>query len=215
VPSALPDLPGPAAPTGTLVVACGALAKELRSVLGQLGDRRITVVYLPAPLHNRPELIPGRVDEVLSAHSGRYARMVVAYADCGTSGALDPVLERHGAVRLPGAHCYDLFAGAALFAAMSADEPGTFWLTDFLARHFDALVWAGLGMDRHPELRDMYFGNYTRVVLISQGSEPELLAFGRAAAARLGLAFEHRHVGMEPFAAALADALDAERGLDG
>jgi hypothetical protein len=124
----------------------------------------------------------------------------VAYADCGTGGALDALLERHPeATRLPGSHCYEFFSGAEQFAAMHEEELGTLFLTDFLAKHFEPLLWQGLGLDRHPQLRDMYFGNYRRVVLISQTTNESIVALGRTAAERLGLAFEHRHVGLEPF----------------
>ena len=127
--------------------------------------------------------------------------MFVAYADCGTGGALDALLARHpDATRLPGSHCYEFFSGAEQFAAMHEEELGTLFLTDFLAKHFEALLWQGLGLDRHPQLRDMYFGNYRRVVLISQTNNESIVAMGEAAAARLGLEFEHRHVGLEPFA---------------
>ncbi len=109
--------------------------------------------------------------------------------------------------RLPGSHCYEFFSGAQQFAAMHEEELGTLFLTDFLAKHFEPLLWQGLGLDRHPELRDMYFGNYRRVVLISQSTDPEIIAAARAAAQRLGLEFEHRHVGLEPFADAVADGV--------
>jgi hypothetical protein len=195
-------------PDRTLVVACGALAREIRAVLAQLGDEHtIDVEYLPASLHNRPEHIAPRVDALLAERASRYGRLVVAYADCGTGGTLQPVLARHGAVALPGAHCYELFAGAEAFAALADDEPGTFYLTDFLVRQFDQLVVVGLGLDRHPELRDTYFGAYRRVVLLSQNTDPALAVLGQAAADRLGLAFEHRHVGLAPFADALVPLL--------
>ena len=160
----------------------------------------VDVEYLPASLHNRPEQIAPRVDALLAERGAGYDRVVVAYADCGTGGSLQPVLERHAAVALPGAHCYELFAGSAEFAAMAEAEPGTFYLTDFLVRQFEQLVVVGLGLDRHPELRDAYFGAYTRVVLLSQSDDPALAILGRAAADRLGLAFEHRHVGFAPLA---------------
>ena len=192
----------------TLILACGALARELRTVLRTLAPgpadveahASIDVEYLPANLHNRPERIAGRIDAILTERAQSYERIIVAYGDCGTGAQLDAVLIRHGAVRIPGAHCYDFFAGAARFAALQEEEPGSFYLTDFLARHFDALVWGGLGLDRHPQLRDAYFGNYRRVVLLSQSDDPALLVLGRSAAERLGLAFEHRHVGTGPFA---------------
>ena len=190
------------------MIACGALAREVRAVLGQLGESvAIDVEYLPASLHNRPEHIAPRVDALLAARGSQYARLVVAYADCGTGGRLQPVLARHGAVALPGAHCYEFFAGSEAFAALADAEPGTFYLTDFLVRQFEQLVVVGLGLDRHPELRDTYFGSYRRVVLLSQSNAPDLIGLGRAAADRLGLAFEHRHVGLAPFAEVLVPLL--------
>ncbi len=188
-----------------LVIACGALVRELRVVLGQLGSDTVEVetMYLPANLHNRPEQIPGRVRAIIDARSHEFDRVLVGYADCGTGGLLDTALEGTDAVRIPGAHCYEFFAGADVFAAWHEEELGTFYLTDFLVRNFEALVISGLGLDRHPELRDMYFGNYRRVLLLTQSNDPELIPLGRAAAARLGLDFEHHHVGLGPFANAI------------
>jgi hypothetical protein len=187
----------------TLVVACGALVRELRMVLGQLNVADDVVVeYLPANLHNRPEQIPARVTELIAAHAD-VDRVVVGYADCGTGGLLDAALEGTAATRLPGSHCYEFFAGTALFEQLHEAELGTFYLTDFLAKHFDALVWQGLGLDRHPKLLSMYFGNYTRVVLLSQTEDPDVTAAGIRAAQQLGLAFEHVHVGIDNFAAAV------------
>ena len=190
------------------MVACGALVRELRTVLGQLpgGDRSFDVVYLPANLHNRPEQIPLAVERAV-AEAEPHDRVFIAYADCGTGGLLDPVVEQLGATRLPGAHCYEFFAGASTFAALADAEPGTFYLTNFLARHFEALVVEGLGFDRHPELRDQYFAHYTRVVLLSQSDDPALTTLGQIAAERLGLDFEHVHVGLDPFAAAVHSAV--------
>lgn len=202
-----PDVPPEPAPERTLVVACAALTREIRAVLGQIVAGPVDVEYLPASLHNRPEQIPGRVEELLRSRAKDYERVVVAYADCGTGGRLDAVLAPHGVGRLPGAHCYEFFAGGEAFAAMHDDEPGTFYLTDFLARHFEQLVVVGLGLDRHPELRDAYFGNYRRVVLLSQSSDPELAVLGASAANRLGLSFEHRHVGRQPFRSSLQSLL--------
>jgi hypothetical protein len=180
-----------------LVLACGALAADLRAVLGASGlARRVDVEFLPANLHNRPEAIAPTLRPMLQAAFEADRPVFVAYADCGTGGGLDGLLaEFPGVHRLPGAHCYEAFAGAEHFAALHEEELGTFYLTDFLAKHFDALVWRGLGLDRHPELRDAYFGAYRRVVLLSQATGPDLIALARAAAARLGLAFEHRPVG--------------------
>ncbi|MDA3003834.1 MAG: DUF1638 domain-containing protein [Actinomycetota bacterium] len=186
--------------TRPLVIACGALVSELRAVLVASGiEDSVEVRYLQANLHNRPEKIAPQVEELLAQESDR--RIFVAYADCGTGGHLDMVLEKYPKVqRLPGAHCYEFFAGTDAFMAAHDEEPGTFYLTDFLAKHFEALVWQGLGLDEHPELRDMYFGNYRRVVLFSQTNNLEIVGAGRAAAQKLGLEFEHRHVGLEKFA---------------
>ncbi len=199
-------MPSVAAPDELHIIACGALAGELRAVLGQLGaSDTVTVEYLASSLHNHPDQIPGRVDDMLTHHAGK--RLVVAYADCGTGGLLDVVLERHGVERLPGAHCYEFFAGSDTFHALHDAEPGTFYLTDFLARHFHQLVWVGLGLDRHPELRDSYFGNYTRVVLLAQSNDPGIEATARAAATQLGLAFELHPVGRTPFRRSLSHLL--------
>ena len=194
-----------------LIIACGALAAELRDVLSRSGLANIVEVrYLPANLHNRPEgIVPA-----LKAHlDGRGARpTLVGYADCGTGGALDTFLIDYPDVqRLPGAHCYEFFSGAELFATMHDEEPGTFYLTDFLAKHFTALVWEGLGLDRHPNLRDTYFGNYKRVMLLSQSDDPAVVTAAQAAAVQLGLKFEHRHVGREGLADAIPVSFRAAR----
>jgi len=190
-----------------LVVACAALARELRAVLGTEADD-IDVEFLPAPLHNRPEKIPDEVRAVVERHAGSgYDRVVLAYADCGTGGRLDAL----GLARLPGAHCYEFFSGGAAFAALHDAEPGTFYLTDYLARHFDALVIGGLGLDRHPELRDTYFGNYRRLCLLSQSDDAELVAAGKRAAERLGLEFVHHHTGLATFADEVAVLVSGRR----
>jgi len=182
-----------------LVLACGALAADLRAVLGASGfDAHVDVEYLPANLHNRPDSIAPALRPRLAAAADIGRPVFVAYADCGTGGALDALLrEFPGVQRLPGAHCYEVFAGAARFEALQDEELGTFYLTDFLTKHFDALVWSGLGLDRHPELRDLYFGAYRRVVLLSQAPTAELVARARAAATRLGLAFSHCPTGRD------------------
>jgi len=194
-------------PPRTLVIACGALTREVRAVLDQLpgATDSIAVTYLPAQLHNTPDRIPDALAAAAAAHPG--AHVVAAYADCGTGGRLDATLATLGATRLPGAHCYEFFAGSERFARLAADEPGTFFLTDFLARHFDALVIAALGIDTHPELRDQYFAHYRRVTLISQTDDPAVVEMGRRAAARLDLEFAHEPVGLEPFAGVLRAAI--------
>jgi hypothetical protein len=190
-----------------LIIACGALASELRAVLSGQGLDGVDVRYLPAHLHNRPERIVPALTELIE-RDGDDRDVFVAYADCGTGGALDAFLAGHpGVERLPGAHCYEFFTGSERFAALHDAEPGTFYLTDFLAKHFETLVWQGLGLDRHPSLLPTYFGNYHRVVLLSQRDDPAVVSAARAAARRLGLTFEHEHTGLAAFAAAVSVGL--------
>jgi hypothetical protein len=179
----------------TLVLACGAIAREVLAVVRLNGWTNVTVRCLPAKLHSRPETIAPAVDAKLAELGGRYARVFVAYADCGTAGDLDRVLAEHGVERLPGAHCYGFLTGNAAWQELHDAEPATFYLTDFLARHFDSLVVRGLGLDRHPELLPDYFGNYRRLLYLSQTDDPDLRARARDAAERLGLAYEERRTG--------------------
>jgi hypothetical protein len=184
-----------AVPERLLVLACGALAREVLAVAHANHWEHVDVQCLPAKLHVVPDRIPAAVDAALTERIGRYDRVLVGYADCGTAGALDRVIERHGAERLPGAHCYAVYAGLDEWDAMHVHEPGTYYLTDFLVRHFDSLVVRPLGLDRHPELRDDYFGNYRRVVYLAQADDPALVEEARACADRIGLPFEHLPTG--------------------
>ncbi|MCU1390640.1 MAG: hypothetical protein JWL72_3978 [Ilumatobacteraceae bacterium] len=192
-----------------LVIACGALAGDLRAILRADGlADAVEVDYLPANLHMTPQRVVGELRPRVEAAIATGRPVLVGYADCGTGGLLDAFLAEHpGVERLPGAHCYELFAGTAEFDVMQEEELGTFYLTDFLAKHFDAVVWGGLGLEAHPELRDLYFANYTRVVLLAQTDDAEVTARGAAAAARLGLAFERRLVGRAGLAGAVATAV--------
>lgn len=192
-----------------LVIACGAIARELVQLQRLNGWDRIEIQCLPAELHNRPDQIPGAVERKLAGQVTAYRQVFVAYADCGTGGALDRVLEPLGIQRLPGAHCYQFFAGSADFDRLAEEEPGTFYLTDFLARHFERLVIQGLGLDRHPQLRDSYFGNYRRLVYLSQQEDPALQAQARDCARQLGLTYEHRHTGLGHFQQAITGAQEA------
>lgn len=192
-------------PPRALVIACGALAHEVVALRRALGADRLAVQCLPADLHNHPQRIPGAVRDAVTRARGRFARVFVAYADCGTGGLLDAVLAEEGVERLPGAHCYEVFAGSDAFAELAAAEPGTFFLTDFLARHFERLVVVGLGLDRHPRLALEYFRHYRRVVYLSQREDAGLLARAEAAAARLGLAFEHRPTGYGALSRSMVD----------
>jgi hypothetical protein len=188
-----------------LVIGCGALAVELVELTRRAGLPAMDLTCLPASLHNRPERIPGRVRaRIRRARADGYDRIFVAYADCGTGGLLDRLLESEGVARLEGAHCYEIYAGRAAFAALSDEEPGTFYLTDYLVRNFERLVVRGLGLDEHPELLSTYFGNYRRLVYLAQADDPALTSRAEAAAADLGLAFERRLVGLGELAPAIA-----------
>lgn len=189
----------------SLIIACGALAHELTAVIRQSGWRHLEIQCLPARLHNRPEKITGAVKEKIDAARGRYQNIYVAYADCGTGGRLDAMLEEEGVARIGGSHCYEFFSGSAVFEAMSEAEPGTFYLTDYLAQHFDRLILKDLGIERHPELEPLYFGNYRRIVYLAQRGDDALVEKARSAARRLGLEFEHRPTGLGPFRRALHD----------
>ena len=180
-----------------LVIGCGALAPELVALTRRAGLPEMDLTCLPASLHNRPEKIPAAVvARIRRARRDGYDRIFVAYADCGTGGLLDRALEAEGVERLAGAHCYEVYAGREAFAALAEDEPGTFYLTDFLVRNFDRLVIRGLGLDRHPELLPVYFGNYTRLLYLAQTEDATLTATAAAGALRLGLAFDRRFTGL-------------------
>jgi hypothetical protein len=199
--------PAPAGAPKTLVIACGALAREFLAVVERNGWSNLEITCLPAIWHNRPEKIPDGVRRKIRAARARgvYDRIVVLYADCGTGGLLDQVLAEEGVERIAGPHCYEFFAGTKAFEEMMEAEIGSFFLTDYMVRHFDRLILQGLGLDRRPELRDLYFGNYRKLVYLSQLEDPRLLAKAQAAAEQLGLEFEHRHTGygdLETFLAA-------------
>jgi hypothetical protein len=187
-----------------LVIACGALAREIEALRRASGWDTIEVTCLPPELHNRPEKIAPAVREKIRAHRQDYAGIFVAYGDCGTGGALDAVLAEEGVERIPGAHCYEFFATTPAFSALAEQEPGTFYLTDFLLRHFDRLVVRGLGIDKHPELQKDYFGNYRRLVYLAQVLKPGAEEEARAIAARLGLDFEMRVTGYGALGTSLA-----------
>lgn len=208
----LAPLPAPSSALGLtrrhqhrpLVIGCGALAHELVALTRRAGFPEVDLTCLPATLHNRPEQIPEAVrGRIRRARAAGRERLFVAYADCGTGGLLDRVLEEEGVARLDGAHCYEVYAGRAAFAGLADEEPGTFYLTDFLVRNFDRLVIRGLGLDRHPELLPIYFGNYTRVVYLAQTDDTALTASARSAARHLGLRFERRFTGLGELAPAL------------
>jgi hypothetical protein len=199
-------------PSRVLVIGCGALARELVAVIDQAGLANVDLTCLPATLHNRPGGIPAAVHAKIHAARPRYEHIFIAYADCGTGGLLDRMLVDEGVERLPGAHCYEFYSGTPAFTAMTDEDPATFFLTDFLARNFDRLVIRGLGLDRHPELLDTYFGNYHRLVYLAQTEDPALVVAARRAARRLGLAFELRQTGYGDLATSILAASDAPAG---
>ena len=184
----------------TLVIACGALAREVLAL--KLGH--INVKCLPAQLHNRPDRIARTVRAKIRANRAAYDEILCLYGDCGTGGELDRVLAEEGVPRIEGPHCYAFFAGQETFAALAEEEPGTFFLTDFLARHFETLIVKGLGLDRFPQLRDDYFGRYRRVVHLAQFDDPDTESKARAAADWLRLAYERRFTGLGGLAAFLS-----------
>ena len=176
-----------------LVIACGALAREVLA----LRLDAIDVACLPAQLHNHPKRIPEAMRAKIRANREAYDEILCLYGDCGTGGELDRVLAEEGVSRIEGAHCYEFYAGGEAFSALAEVEPGTFYLTDFLVRHFDALVIRGLGLDRFPQLRDDYFGNYRRVVHLAQFEDLDMETKAKAAAEKLGLAYERRFTGLD------------------
>ena len=180
---------------GILVIACGALAREV-ATLRRINDwKAIDVRCLPAELHNRPERIAPAVRAEIRTHRESYRTLFVAYGECGTAGQLDAVLAEEGVERIPGAHCYEFFAGSQVFTQLSEAEPGTFYLTDFLVRHFDRLVTRGLGLDRHPELAGEYFRHYRKLVYLAQTRVPATIERARQIAQNMGFEFEHRFTG--------------------
>ena len=187
-----------------LLIGCAALSREINEI-GRLNHwDHVQTEWLPADLHNRPEKIPGAVRELIEQGLGRFDEIIVAYGDCGTGGMLDAVLEKYKIRRLPGDHCYAFFAGPDRFAELHDEEPGSFYLTDFLVRNFDRLVIRGLGLDRHPELHSDYFRNYRRVIYLAQTRSDELKAKAQDCARKLDLDFEYRFTGLTPFEGSLA-----------
>jgi hypothetical protein len=182
-------------PRGILIIACGALAREIAALRRMNDWTALDVRCLPAELHNRPERIAPAVRAEIRAQRHRYRTIFVAYGECGTAGQLDAVLEAEGVERIPGAHCYQFFAGAHVFEELCEAELGTFYLTDFLLRHFDRLVIRGLGLDRHPELAQEYFRHYRKLVYLAQTRVPSAVERAKQIAERMGFAFEHRFTG--------------------
>jgi hypothetical protein len=176
-----------------LLLACGALAREVIALRDRYGWQA-DVYCVPALLHNTPGKIAPAVEKRILQLRDHYSRVIVVYGDCGTNGALDAALARLGVERIAGPHCFEQYGGTVHDSIME-QKPGTFFLTDFLVRHFDALVWRGLGLDRYPELRDTYFGNYEQVAYLAQTDNADLMARAERAAQTLGLPLVVEHVG--------------------
>jgi hypothetical protein len=178
-----------------LLIACGALAREILDLKEANGWSHLDLTCLPAKLHLYPEKITDEVRAAVKKHRGKYDDIFVVYADCGTGGLLEAECEKLGVQMVAGPHCYSFFEGNDRFSQISEDEITTFYLTDFLVRQFDAFIIKPMGLDRHPDLRDMYFGNYEKLVYQAQTDDPALTAKAKTCADRLGLAFERRFTG--------------------
>ena len=183
-------------PSSLLVIACGALAREIAWLKRENFWRNLSVKCLDAELHNHPDKIPGKLETLIAENHDQFDQIFVAYGDCGTGGRIDKVLARWNLERLPGAHCYAFYATEARFKALADAEPGTFYLTDFLVRHFDRLVVRCLRLDRHPQLLPQFFGHYQKVVYLAQQDDDQLQLAARRAATYLGLRFETLTTGM-------------------
>ena len=197
-------------PAKLLVIACGAIAKELVRIRDMNQWEHIEFQCLPAELHNTPDRIPEQVRAKIESEASRFKKVFVAYADCGTGGMLDKVIEEYGIERIPGAHCYEFYADSGDFHALAEEEPGSFYLTDFLVRHFDRLVIQGLGLDRRPQLMPVYFRNYKRVVYLAQTESKKLQAMARQQADFLGLDYVYRFYGDGPLSLLLKPQLAQE-----
>jgi hypothetical protein len=187
--------PAEGGPPTTLLIACGALAREVVDVIRLNGWTHFSVTCLPAIWHNTPNKIPEGVRRKIDEARGKYDRILVLYGDCGSGGLLDRVLEEEGVERIDGPHCYAFYSGVEDFLAEADADPTCFYLTDYLARHFDRLIIEGLGIDRHPELLPTYFGNYTTLVYLAQTEDAGLEAKAKAAADRLGLGYRYHFTG--------------------
>jgi hypothetical protein len=189
------------------LVICGALGKEVKAIVDEHGWD-LDIYGIPAMHHFYPKKIVEAVDRKLDKLSAAYRKVVVVYGDCGTAGALEPILERHGAVRVRGPHCYEMFAGAD-FERITDERPATFFLTDWLVRNFERAVVRGLGLDRYPELKPVYFQNYTDLLYLAQFTDTRLVAKAQEIAEYLGLPLEVRPVGFGELETRLAELVEA------
>ena len=187
-----------------LILACGALAREILALVAANGWDHMDLTCLPANYHLYPEKIVGAVEKTVLEKQAEYSRIFVAYADCGTGGLLEAKCRELGVDMIAGPHCYSFYEGNEAFAQKAGEEVTAFYLTDFLVKQFDAFVWKPMGLDRHPELRDMYFGNYTKLIYQAQTNNPDLDAKAEECAQKLGLPLERRFTGYGDLQKALA-----------
>ena len=188
-----------------LVIACGALAKEITALIQMNNWTHLQLRYLPAKLHNEPKNIPQNIRKYLVNAQNKFSRIFIGYADCGTGGKLDNLLEEFGVQRLPGAHCYEFFSSTQTFSKMLEEEPGSFFLTDFLVKSFENLIWQGLKINRHPELLNIYFRHYKRLVYLAQTESQALQAQAKEIAQRLELNYFYRFTGYGALSPSLSD----------
>ena len=194
-PSETLEAGSPAGSGKVLLIACGALAREIIDLIDLNRWEKFDIQCLPAKWHNTPQFIVPAIREKIAAQKQHYLKIFVLYGDCGTGGQLDALLDAEGVERIPGPHCYSFFTGNDIFATREDDDMTSFFLTDYLARHFDKLMWQGLGLDRHPELLPDYFKNYTKLVYLAQTKDDDLALKAEAAAGKLGLSYEYRFTG--------------------
>ncbi|MBC8259409.1 MAG: DUF1638 domain-containing protein [SAR324 cluster bacterium] len=188
----------------TLIIACGALANEITVLIRKNGWSHLKVRYLPAKLHNEPQKITEQLQKNLRNAQNKFSKIYIGYADCGTGGQLDKLLEEFGVVRLPGAHCYEFFSGSKTFSEIVVEEIGSYFLTDFLVKSFESLIWRGMKIDQYPELLQIYFEHYRKLVYLAQTDNPELQTQAQEIAERLKLKYEYRFTGYGELAPALA-----------
>ena len=192
-----------------LVITCGAIAREMVRIKKLNHWDHLDFQCLPPELHNTPDQIPAAVKAKIESQASQYKKVFVAYADCGTGGELDKVLDEYGIERIPGTHCYEFFTGSEQFNAIAETEPGSFFLTDFLVQHFERLVVKGLGLDRLPQLKPVYFSNYKRVVYLAQSESEKLQSMAQKHADFLGLDYDYCYAGDEPLSLVLEPVLSA------
>ena len=196
--------PQPRVIAPALIICCSALLREILDFCKLNHWSHFEVQTITAELHNTPEKIPSAVKQLIDVGKQRGQQVFVGYADCGTGGLLDALLTRENVERIPGAHCYEFYAGAEQFDDFQEQELGTFYLTDFLVRHFDRLVIRGLGLDRKPELLPVYFGNYRKLLYIAQSDDANLQRQAQQAAGKLGLAYQYQYSGSGGLGGALS-----------